>query len=578
MVIITRSKTDSDTKHDELVYDSNIEEYDSDDEIIVTTESEEEEEAEVENEEASQKPETKKLQIDLSNLLSSAILSKRKKKKKKEEENDENEEEEYEEEDSDELYEDDFRLPSIIRDNKKLTKRANRMISKIKSNAPNLKKILYSKLRYKDQMELFELFYVYRYSEPNSEERILLKNQIKEKMLHCQNTYRQYQKYGSIIDKLEKGMDKNNELFQMKERILNMQCDDETRMYLYRKYIKLEDSEHKDEEYIKNKLVLQEAFQLPFEKIFDIDIQNKSQVLKKVQEVFDDELYGMKNVKEQILLLINNKLHHPNMKGCCIGLIGPPGVGKTTIANCIAKIFQLPFEQIPLGGLSHGESMKGHDSTYIGSRPGQIATAMMKINYKNGILFFDEFDKINENNQIVNTMLHITDFQQNHQFRDNYFGELNIDLSSIWFICSMNEKPTNQALADRIFYIEVDGYSMKEKKEILTKYIIPKTLKSLKMNAEDVHISDDNLMHLLRKATSDDEKGVRSLNKAMHNILSKLLFLVQNQQEVHVSFMIPDSYFPLQFPVKLDEKIIDVLLKDFMKKNPLERHLLNLYV
>ena len=178
------------------------------------------------------------------------------------------------------------------------------MISKIKSNAPNLKKILYSKLRYKDQMELFELFYVYRYSEPNSEERILLKNQIKEKMLHCQNTYRQYQKYGSIIDKLEKGMDKNNELFQMKERILNMQCDDETRMYLYRKYIKLEDSEHKDEEYIKNKLVLQEAFQLPFEKIFDIDIQNKSQVLKKVQEVFDDELYGMKNVKEQILLLI----------------------------------------------------------------------------------------------------------------------------------------------------------------------------------------------------------------------------------------------------------------------------------
>ena len=427
-------------------------------------------------------------------------------------------------------------------------------------------------------MELFELFYVYRYSEPNSEERIILKNQIKEKMLHCQNTYRQYQKYGSIIDKLEKGMDKNNELFQMKEKILNMKCSDETRMYLYRKYIKLEDSEHKDEEYIKNKLVLQEAFQLPFNKVFDIEIENKSQVLKKVQDVFDDELYGMKNVKEQILLFINNKLHHPNMKGCCIGLIGPPGVGKTTIANCIAKIFQLPFEQIPLGGLSHGESMKGHDSTYIGSRPGQIATAMMKINYKNGILFFDEFDKINENNQIVNTMLHITDFQQNHQFRDNYFGELNIDLSSIWFICSMNEKPTNQALADRIFYIEVDGYSMKDKKEILTKYIVPKTLKSLKMNAEDVHISDDNLMHLLRKATTDDEKGVRSLNKAMHNILSKLLFLVQNQQEVHVSFMIPDSYFPLQFPVKLDEKIIDVLLKDFMKKNPLERHLLNLYV
>ena len=142
----------------------------------------------------------------------------------------------------------------------------------------------------------------------------------------------------------------------------------------------------------------------------------------------------------------------------------------------------------------------------------------------------------------------------------------------------MNEKPTNQALADRIFYIEVDGYSMKDKKEILTKYIIPKTLKSLKMNKEDVQISDDNLMHLLRKATTDDEKGVRSLNKAMHNILSKLLFLVQNQQEVHVSFMIPDSYFPLQFPVKLDEKMIDILLKDFRKKNPLERHLLNLYV
>ena len=161
----------------------------------------------------------------------------------------------------------------------------------------------------------------------------------------------------------------------------------------------------------------------------------------------------MADIKEQILLFINSKLLNPDMKGCCLGLIGPPGTGKTSIARIIAEVLDYPFEQISFGGVTNTEFIKGHDFTYIGSQPGIIAKSLTRMKYKNGILFFDEYEKISANKDIVSTLLHITDPSQNNTFRDQYLSDITIDLSSIWFIYSMNEFPEDSALKDRIYSI-----------------------------------------------------------------------------------------------------------------------------
>lgn len=512
----------------------------------------------------------KKVQLKLANFLSKALT-----KKIKKEDDDGSSEEEYEEDD--EIYDDDFTLPPEIENNDLLLNKANKVIEKIQMNKPDLKKILTANIRPKDRMELFELFFVYRYMEPNSEERLILKKEMREKLIQYKKVFIQTTKHKEKITNLEKKLSRNDELFELKSSILQLECDEESREYLYNKYLMLENAEVKDEEYVKMKLVLKEALKLPFQRCMEIP-QDVSimKLLKNVRDIFDQELYGMDNVKEQLMLFFNNKLCNPSIKGCCLGLVGPAGVGKTTIAHCLAKILKLPFQQIPLGGLSTGESMKGHDSTYIGSRPGQIARSMMQLGHKNGILFLDEFDKISNNIDIVNSMLHITDFTQNHQFRDNFFGELNIDLSSLWFICSMNEKPQNEILSDRIYFIDVDGYSFQDKKNILKNYVIPKIIKQMNKNTSDFEFTDEILAYFIRKFDNENNKGIRLIQSKMQDFMNKLIFLHSTQNEIKMSFSLPKEYFPMNLPIKIDEKILNVLLKDSVK--PINPSFANLYI
>ena len=152
--------------------------------------------------------------------------------------------------------------------------------------------------------------------------------------------------------------------------------------------------------------------------------------------------------------------------------------------------------------------LKGHDYTYIGSKPGEIAQCMIRMQRKNGIIFFDEFEKINDNQNVVNAMLHITDTTQNSDFKDNFFGDLRIDLSNVWFICSMNEKPNDKALSDRIFYIEVKGYSKKDKVKIVEKYTLPNVLKNVGLNEKDIEIPQEMIEKIIDKV-SNSEEGVR---------------------------------------------------------------------
>lgn len=470
-----------------------------------------------------------------------------------------NSDEEEEESDDDIFERDEYDIPSCISNNSVMKKEFNNIKQYIEECEPKLDNILQIKCDKKEKRELFELFYIYKYLPGNSDERYEMKKFLEEKIKNMKQNENLFDKHRELIEFLNKKTD-NSELNEIKTKILDLEATNDVKTTIYRRFKELENSEIQDEDYYKNKQWINNSLKLPYNKYLNFNIENITKTLCNIKTKLDEELYGMNDVKEQILLFINNKFHNPTMKGCSLGLIGPPGVGKTSIAMCLSSILSVPFEQISLGGMTHADTMKGHDSTYIGSKPGLITQALMRMEYKNGILFFDEFDKIDDNKEIVSTLLHVTDFQQNHKFHDNYFDEIDIDLSSLWFIYSMNSKPTNAALADRVFYVKVDGYNLKEKMKIIIDYTLPKILSNLGINKNDICISDENAQYLIQKV-SNDEKGIRVLNQKMNELISKIIFLKSNKNELNTSFKLPDKYFPLTFPIHIDKTIIDNLLK-----------------
>jgi ATP-dependent Lon protease len=253
------------------------------------------------------------------------------------------------------------------------------------------------------------------------------------------------------------------------------------------------------------------------------------------------------------------------MKKCSLGLIGAPGTGKTMISRLLAKVLEFPFEQISLGGISNPDFLKGHQYTYIGAEPGEIAKCMKRMQYKNGILFLDEFDKISENKYIYSSLLHITDPMQNSEFRDNFLSDITIDLSYLWFIYSMNKLPTDSALKDRVYIIEVPGYNLDDKIHILRDYLFPKALKNINKHEDSIIIHHDIAKYLVEKVSYPEDEGVRTLEQNVNTIVNKIDFLVQHNDKkgkinsFNLSF---DLNKQIQYPVKLTKQIIDIMLKN----------------
>jgi len=238
----------------------------------------------------------------------------------------------------------------------------------------------------------------------------------------------------------------------------------------------------------------------------------------------------------------------------------------TMIARTLSDALGFPFEQISFGGVSGSEFLLGHDYTYIGSKPGEIAKSMIRMKHKNGILFFDEFEKVSTKKDVVSTLLHITDFTQNHEFRDNYLSEVKIDLSSVWFIYSMNNIPEDPALRDRLFLIEVPGYSTREKINILMEYILPKALNNIGIDSNSVICDVDSARYIIKNC--DESDGIRNIERSVKDIINKVHFLVTNKDCKWTSFYTKEIK---EYPVKLTIDMLKQLStskRDDSNKNP----------
>lgn len=439
----------------------------------------------------------------------------------------------------------------------------------LEKTEPSIIRILKDPMKIEDRARLVQLYEIYKNTEPNTEEWLFSRDIVNRHHSNYKKDFLQYQLYTQeehkeMAEKSEK-LSVSNTKFSMKFKILNLVTSEKNKEIIYGKFNEFTGMKPNEDEYGKMKSWITWAIEIPHDKlkIFPFESNEISRFLKMASVRFNEELYGMENVKEQLLIYLNAKLHNPNMKKCNLGLVGPPGVGKTVISRLLASVMDYPFEQISFGGVSSPEFLKGHEYTYVGAQPGEIVKCLKKMKYKNGILFLDEYEKIADNRKVSSALLHITDPSQNMDFRDNYLSEITIDLSNIWFIYSMNSLPQDSALKDRIFSIEVPGYSFNEKVSIVEKYLIPKALKNTGMEEGSISMNKNTIKHLINEVCSSTDKGVRAIEKAIADIINKINFIYYNQDEsgtlaeFNVSFDIGQK---LEYPIVIDNKMLRKLI------------------
>ena len=301
-----------------------------------------------------------------------------------------------------------------------------------------------------------------------------------------------------------------------------------------------------------------------------IEILSRCQLIitcrKQIKQKLDAELYGMKNVKEELMLQIINRFIKKRKSELILSLVGCAGVGKTKIIHMMAESLNLPFYHISLGGIKDGSFLDGFSNTYIGSKQGIIVDALIKMNCNNGIIFFDEIDKISdsiEGIEVVNQLIHILDNTQNNVFYDKYISDIPIDLSNIWFICSLNNiDAINPILRNRLYVIDVEGYGISQKIEICKNIIVPKKLREFGLTNEVV--LDDQILEYIILKNKKSDKGIRELKRNIDTICKRLDILKSSIDE-NGSYGVLDWTFKidnLKFPIKITKKHIDVLLND----------------
>ena len=295
------------------------------------------------------------------------------------------------------------------------------------------------------------------------------------------------------------------------------------------------------------------------------EFSNDNFDLDKAQKILDADHYGLEKVKQRILEYLAVLKLKGNMKSPVLCLVGPPGVGKTSLGKSIARATGRKYVRVALGGLSDESEIRGHRRTYIGAMPGRILKSISKAKTSNPVFVLDEIDKVqgmSAHGDPASAMLEVLDPEQNTAFHDNYL-DIDYDLSNVMFIATANSlSNVHPALIDRMEVIDVSGYIEEEKQMIATKHLLPKQLAEHGLKKKDISISNETLSAIINQYTR--ESGVRKLDKVIAKIVRHRAVQIVKEEEYTKAIKPADLQEILglptaQYDVHLEEDMIGVV-------------------
>ncbi|EOG8499333.1 endopeptidase La [Acinetobacter baumannii] len=244
--------------------------------------------------------------------------------------------------------------------------------------------------------------------------------------------------------------------------------------------------------------------------------------LNKAQEILDADHYGLDDVKDRIVEYLAVQSRVKKLKGPILCLVGPPGVGKTSLGESVAKATGREFVRMALGGVRDEAEIRGHRRTYIGAMPGKIVQSLTKVGVKNPLFLLDEIDKMAQDyrGDPASALLEVLDPSQNSKFNDHYL-DLDLDLSEVMFICTANSMNIPEALLDRMEVIRLPGYTEDEKVNIAERYLVPKAIKNNGLRPKELTIHEEAIRDIVQRYTR--EAGVRNLEREVSKIARKVV-------------------------------------------------------
>ncbi|MFA5658051.1 MAG: endopeptidase La [Oscillospiraceae bacterium] len=343
-----------------------------------------------------------------------------------------------------------------------------------------------------------------------------IQEQVSEQIDRNQREYYLREQMKIIQSQLGENDDIQDEVFDYLEKIHMLNVSDEFNEKLFNEANRLLKMPQTSQEAAVIRGYLDTVLSLPWKKLS----KDKTDI-KKAQAVLDRDHYGLKKVKERILETLSVRALAPEVKGQIICLVGPPGVGKTSVGRSVAKALGRQYVRVSLGGVKDESDIRGHRKTYIGSMPGRIITALKQAGTRNPLILLDEIDKMSNDfrGDPASAMLEVLDSEQNCAFRDHYI-ELPFDLSDVLFVTTANTTDTiAPPLLDRMDVIELSSYTREEKFNIAKKHLIPKQLKKNGLKASNMKITDDGIHFLIDGFTR--EAGVRTLERTIASLCRK---------------------------------------------------------
>jgi len=342
-----------------------------------------------------------------------------------------------------------------------------------------------------------------------------IKSRVKTQMEKTQREYYLNEQMKAIQKELGDGEDGQNELNELQEKIARTKFSKEARDKAEGELKKLKSMSPMSAEATVVRNYLDWLLSLPW--------GVKSRVkkdLRAAQKVLDDDHYGLEKVKERIVEYLAVQQRSQKLKGPILCLVGPPGVGKTSLGKSIAKATGREFIRMALGGVRDEAEIRGHRRTYIGSMPGKVIQSMKKAKRTNPLFLLDEIDKMGQDfrGDPAAALLEVLDPEQNSTFNDHYL-EVDYDLSNVMFVTTANTLNIPPALMDRMEIIRLAGYTESEKLEIAKRHLIPGQLAAHGLEQSEWIVEDDAIMQVIRRYTR--EAGVRSLEREMAKLARK---------------------------------------------------------